>query len=59
MLGLKSSEIEQFVNPTLHLDHNICEDLDELWERKDYQQFMRSSIEYLILKSEIEPQAEE
>ena len=36
LLGLKSSEIEEFVNPTVNLDRNICEDLDGLWESRRY-----------------------
>lgn len=31
VLGLKSSEMEEFVNPTVNLDRHICEDLDRLW----------------------------
>ncbi len=51
LLGLKSNQIEEFVNPTANLDRNICEDLDQMWQSGKYEQFIRSSIEYLILKS--------
>jgi hypothetical protein len=55
LLGLKSSEMEEFVNPAVNLDRHICEDLDELWEKRKYDEFLRNSIEYLLLKSEVEP----
>lgn len=54
MLGLKESEIEEFVNPTVNLDRHICEDLDNLWEKGDYTEFMSNSIDYLILKNQSE-----
>ena len=50
LLGLGAKDIEQFINPSYNIDRNICEDLDSLWDKGQYEEFMRNSLEYLLLK---------